>query len=80
VAERAAVIPLYAFLEGDTLGLVIFADENESVKDLARKVQRAAALRVKPTEDAHVYFKGARLDASLAVSTQIEVVPIIKET
>jgi len=40
------VIPLYGFLEGDTLGLLVLAEEDETVLELARKLQNAANLRV----------------------------------
>jgi hypothetical protein len=53
------VIPLYGFLEGDTLGLVVLADGQDTMADLARKVQEAAALRVEPRADAGVWFNGA---------------------
>jgi len=39
-------IPLYAFVRGDTLGLVVLAPESESVDDLAQRLSRAAAPRV----------------------------------
>ena len=32
-------IPLYGFLQGDTVGLLILADEGETVQTLARKLQ-----------------------------------------
>ena len=39
-------IPLYAFVRGDTLGLVVLAPESESVDELAQRLSRAAAPRV----------------------------------
>ena len=39
-------IPLYGFLQGDTLGLLILAEEGDTVEALARKLQDAASLRV----------------------------------
>ena len=39
-------IPLYGFLEGDTLGLLMLAEEGETVLELARKLQDAASIRV----------------------------------
>jgi len=76
------VIPVYAFVKGDTLGLVIYADDSESVDSLAMKVQRAATTRVAPSSRADVYLKGVRLDPTAAVSEQlgpldrIDVVPV----
>lgn len=39
-------IPLYAFVRGDTLGLVVLAGDTESVDELAARLARAAAPRV----------------------------------
>ncbi len=48
------MIPVYGFLEGDTIGLLILADEDERVSAMAAKLQAAARLR-------------ARLDGAVAV-------------
>jgi hypothetical protein len=40
------LIPLYGFLEGDTLGLLILVEAHETVHDLAIKLQQAANVRV----------------------------------
>jgi hypothetical protein len=55
------MIPLYGFLEGDTIGLVVLADERDTMADLARKLQAAADLRVAPLPAPAVWFNGARL-------------------
>jgi hypothetical protein len=47
-------IPLHGFLQGDTIGLLILADEGETVQSLARKLQRAASVRVRPDLGAKV--------------------------
>jgi hypothetical protein len=39
-------IPLYVFVRGDTLGLVVLAPLEETVDELARRLARAAAPRV----------------------------------
>ena len=39
-------IPLYGFLEGDTVGLLMLAEEGDTVLALARKLQDAASIRV----------------------------------
>ena len=41
-------IPLYGFLEGDTVGLLVLAEEGETILELARKLQDAASIRVAP--------------------------------
>jgi hypothetical protein len=61
------VIPLYGFLEGDTLGLLILATEDDTAATLARRLQDAASLRVAPRDDVAVWFKGARLAPSTMI-------------
>jgi len=60
-------IPLYGFLEGDTIGLLIVAEENETVRDLARKLQDGARLRVAPREKVRVIYKEKVLDPKLTL-------------
>jgi hypothetical protein len=62
------VIPLYGFLEGDTLGLLVLADEHDTAATLARKLEEAAALRVAPAPGARVWARGAPLEPSLTVA------------
>ncbi len=62
------MIPLYGFLKGDTVGLLILAGENDTIRALANKLQRAASVRVAPRERAEVFFRGRRLDPALTVS------------
>lgn len=56
------MIPLYGFLEGDVLGLLILGDEHGTAAALARGLQTAAALRVAARDDVSVWVKGVRLD------------------
>ncbi|MDB4981644.1 MAG: hypothetical protein JWM82_2396 [Myxococcales bacterium] len=56
------MIPLYGFLEGDVLGLLILAEEHDTAAALARNLQAAAALRVAARDDVSVWVKGMRLD------------------
>jgi hypothetical protein len=62
------VIPLYGFLEGDTLGLLVLAHEHDTAAELARKLQEAAALRVAPAGGARVWVYGEPLEASVTVA------------
>jgi hypothetical protein len=61
------VIPLYGFLEGDTLGLLILATEEDTAATLARRLQDAASLRVAPRGDVAVWFNGAPLAPSTMI-------------
>jgi hypothetical protein len=38
--------PLYGFLEGDVIGLLILAEETDTMSDLAQKLTQSARLRV----------------------------------
>lgn len=60
------MIPLYGFLEGDSLGLLILADEEETVASLAEKLVRSAAVRVR-AERTRVVFGGRAIDPGLTV-------------
>lgn len=61
------MIPLYGFLRGDTLGLLILAEETETVESLARKLEQSARLRVAHRPALSVVHKGRVLDGSITV-------------
>lgn len=61
-------IPLYAFVRGDTLGLVVLAPEGELVAELARRLARAAASRVAPAQGLRVLHRGKLLRGELSLS------------
>jgi Toluene-4-monooxygenase system protein B (TmoB) len=61
-------IPLYGFLQGDTLGLLILADEAETIQILARKLQDAASLRVAGREHVHLVYNHKAVDPELTVA------------
>lgn len=54
-------IPLYAFVHGDTLGLVVLAPDDESVDELAARLARAAAPRVELAGRLRVLHRGKAL-------------------
>jgi hypothetical protein len=61
-------IPLYGFLEGDTLGLLMLAEEGETVLQLARKLQEAASLRVARTDKIELVYNGKAIDPGITVA------------
>jgi hypothetical protein len=61
------VIPLYAFVRGDSLGLVVIVEARHTIRDVAEIVQRAASIRVAPVAAAEVRRAGACLDPELTV-------------
>jgi hypothetical protein len=60
-------IPLYCFVHGDTLGLVVLAGDGESVADLAKRLARAAAPRVAPSGALRVLHRGRVLAGDLSL-------------
>jgi hypothetical protein len=52
------MIPLYGFLQGDTVGVLILARSQDTMRDLARKLEQAARMRVAPLRNAVVHFGG----------------------
>lgn len=61
-------IPLYGFLEGDTIGLLMLAEEGETVLDLARKLQDAASLRVARNDKIDFVYNGRAIELGLTVA------------
>ena len=61
-------IPLYGFLEGDTLGLLVLADEGETILELARKLQDAASIRVARKDEIDFVYDGKAIDPALTVA------------
>jgi hypothetical protein len=61
-------IPLYGFLEGDTLGLLMLAEEGETVLQLALKLQDAASLRVARIDKIDFVYNGKAIDPALTVA------------
>ena len=56
------LLPLYGFMEGDTIGLLIVADEQESVRSLSEKLRDAASLRADGSGYMDVVYRGIVLD------------------
>jgi hypothetical protein len=61
-------IPLYGFLQGDTVGLLILAEEAETLQSLARKLQDAASLRVERKDQVQVVCNDKTMDLAMTVA------------
>jgi len=61
-------LPLYGFLEGDTIGVLIVADETETVDSLARMLQEATSIRVAPSQDAQILYREKILDPGMTLA------------
>ena len=62
------LVPLFGFLKGDTIGLVVLVQSDQTVKQIADVLQEAASVRVKPVLNASVWFNGVELDPELTVA------------
>lgn len=61
-------IPLYGFLQGDTVGLLILVEGTETLQALARKLQEAARLRVATRDGVRVVYKDRTMDPTMTVA------------
>ena len=61
-------IPLYGFLQGDTVGLLILADESDTLKALAGKLQDAASLRVAARDSVRLVYNDKIMDQAMTVA------------
>jgi len=62
------MIPLYGFLEGDTIGLLLLAQSDDSIREIAGKLQAAARLRVAIDGPVKVLYGGRTLDPESTVA------------
>ncbi len=62
------MIPLYGFLRGDTMGLVILASDDDTAGDLALKLIAAASLRAPAPKRPRVVFEGETLPPSTPIA------------
>ncbi len=61
-------VPLYGFLQGDSIGLLILAEESDTVADLAKKLQEAAWIRVASKDSVQVVYNDKVLDPNLTLA------------
>lgn len=66
-AAGDSVIPVYGFLEGDTLGILLLAQEEESIAALAERLQVSSSVRVAHRARVVVVLGGRTLDPRLTV-------------
>jgi len=77
------LVPLYGFVQGDTLGLLVLVRANDTVAMLADSLQQAAEVRVAPRPRAAVFAAGRKLDPESTVAaaglTPLERVDLVPE-
>jgi hypothetical protein len=61
------MIPLYGFMEGDTIGLLVLSREGDTVADLAAQLQQSARLRVTRKRNVKVLHNDRVLDMQWTV-------------
>ncbi len=75
-------MPIYGFLAGDSLGLVVLVHENDTVETLGRRLQDAASVRVRKARAFEVRHDGRVVDlratvadAGIAPLDRVDVMP-----
>lgn len=78
------LLPLYGFLAGDTLGVIVLVHENQTVHELAACLMQAASVRVAPFAPCRVRVHDRDLDPEMTVAEagltplmRVDVVPLL---
>jgi hypothetical protein len=78
------LVPVYGFLRGDTIGLLVLVHDDEPVSAIAQKLQQAAAVRVPALAAASVVHAGRTLDPTVPIGRsgiealdRVDVVPAV---
>lgn len=61
-------VPLYGFLQGDTVGLLILVEEDDTIQTLAQKLQNGASLRVATKDHVQVIYDEKVLDPTITIA------------
>ena len=64
------VMPLYAFVQGDTMGVVVLAHSDGTAAELADKLMQASAVRVARRDRFRVMSGGRILDLGATLRMQ----------
>jgi hypothetical protein len=62
------LVPLYGFLAGDTLGVIVLVHDHQTMRDLVSCLHEAAACRVAPLKNPRVRAGERYLDPDLTVA------------
>jgi hypothetical protein len=80
------LVPVYGFLRGDTIGLLVLVHDDEPVSAIAEKLQQAAAVRVPTRDSVRVLHEGNVLDPAVTIGRsgiealdRVDVVPAAHE-
>jgi hypothetical protein len=61
-------IPIYGFVRGDTLGLLVLVRQSDSIAKLTATLTEAASVRVAPTRGARLFAGQRELEPHLSVA------------
>ena len=62
------LVPLYGFVRGDSLGVLVLCKDTDSIRALAENLGQATSVRIEPRGEPHVYRGGRLLDPALTVA------------
>ena len=62
------MVPLYGFLKGDTLGLLLIVHDVDTIAQVAENLAQAAAVRVAAAGRKRVYHEGRELEPTQTVA------------
>lgn len=60
-------IPLYGFLEGDVMGLLVLGEEGETILQLAQKLQESTIIRVPRRGSLQLYHNDRIIDPNATI-------------
>ena len=77
------LVPLYGFVQGDTLGLLVLVRTTDTIAELGAALQEAAQMRAAPSPEFVVHHRDQRLEPTLTVAaaglTALDRVDLIRE-
>jgi hypothetical protein len=62
------LIPLYGFVKGDTLGVLVLVQDRDSIATLAKSLAQAVSMRVPAVHGAKLLKNGVELDPASTVA------------
>jgi hypothetical protein len=65
-----SVLPLYGFVEGDTMGIVVLGRLEGTVGELGDTLLRAVGVRIAPRGGHRLFSAGRRLDPASPLGSQ----------
>ncbi|HVE85232.1 MAG TPA: toluene-4-monooxygenase system B family protein [Myxococcales bacterium] len=62
------LVPLYGFVKGDSMGVVVLVHDTHTVRELGERLIRAVLVRVRRPPATAVWWRGQVLDPSATVA------------